>query len=116
MLERLRRDGPLLVVDAGNALERPDRFEPPDFLARQEEKLYLRTLTLMGYSLGDVAPAELAYGLDRFREAIRRGRRGSPRDRRPDRARARAVGERRDGASARCPPHDRGSHRDDAAV
>lgn len=69
LFERLRREGPFVALDAGNALARPEHYEPPDSLARQEERLYLRTMGQTGYPVGAVGPAELAYGLDRFRQA-----------------------------------------------
>ncbi len=69
-LAGLRRRGAVLALDAGNALMQPDRWSPPDALAREEEKLYLGTMARMGYPLAVVGPAELAYGLERFRDAV----------------------------------------------
>jgi hypothetical protein len=72
-LTRLRSRGPVLALDAGNTLMHPDRFAPPDALARQEEKLYLSAMVEMDYPLAAVGPAELAYGVDRFRDATTAG-------------------------------------------
>jgi len=69
MLQRLRQSAPVLALDAGNALMRPESFVAPDFLALEEEKVYLRSMATMGYPFAVVGPAELAYGLGRFRAA-----------------------------------------------
>jgi len=70
MLRRLGGRGPLLVLDAGNALAKPEHYPMPDFLALEEEKAYVDAMNRMGYAAAAVGPDELGYGLGRFRAAI----------------------------------------------
>ncbi len=74
MLGRLRAQNPLLVIDAGNALERADHYVERDFLTGEEQRVLLETMRSMGYSIGAVGPAELAQGPAAFRDVAKRTR------------------------------------------
>ena len=67
VIQRLRDAGPMLALDAGNALIRAEHFPMPDPLALGEEQAYLRAMAAMGVPFATVGPAELGYGLQRFR-------------------------------------------------
>jgi len=68
-LGRLRaRDPGALLIDAGNLFNRPDKQIELDYLTRQEQGLYLRTLDMMGYQAAAIGTTELTRGLDYFRE------------------------------------------------
>lgn len=72
VLERLRkRDPGVLVLDAGDAYLRPEKQNALDFLAREEQALYLRTMDLMRYQAAAIGTTELTFGLDHFREETR---------------------------------------------
>jgi hypothetical protein len=72
VLERIRRRQPdALVLDAGETFARPKTQAELDFLSRQEQELYLRTLDLMRYDAVAVGSTELHFGLDHFRDSTR---------------------------------------------
>ena len=68
VIKRLRAKGAVLALDAGNALIRAEHFPMPDALAHGEELAYVRAMAAMGYPVAVAGPAELGYGLQRFRE------------------------------------------------
>jgi len=71
-LERVRRKDPAaLVLDAGDSFIRPETQTGLDFLSRQEQTMYLRTLDMMRYDAVALGANELAHGLDFFREVTR---------------------------------------------
>ncbi|HEV8702315.1 MAG TPA: multiheme c-type cytochrome [Candidatus Polarisedimenticolia bacterium] len=71
-LARLRAGQPgALLVDAGGAFIRPEKQIELDYLARQEQALYLKTLDMMGYQASAIGTTELTLGLDYFREQTR---------------------------------------------
>ena len=68
-LARLRaREPGALLIDAGSLFNRPDKQIELDYLTRQEQGLYLRTLDMMGYQAAAIGITELTRGLDYFRE------------------------------------------------
>ena len=72
-LARLRaREPGALLIDAGNLFNRPDKQLELDYLTRQEQGLYLRTLDMMGYQAAAIGTTELTRGLDYFREQTAR--------------------------------------------
>jgi hypothetical protein len=72
VLEQLRRQDPgLLLIDAGDAFIMPDKQAELDYLSRQEEDLYLRTLDFMKYQAAAIGISELAFGAGAFRQATR---------------------------------------------
>jgi cytochrome c554/c'-like protein len=69
VLERIRqRDPAAIIVDAGSAFRRPEKDQPLDFLARQEQQLYLEAMAAMRYDASAVGVTELTFGAERFRE------------------------------------------------
>jgi hypothetical protein len=72
VVERIRRRHPdALVLDAGEAFARPKTQAELDFLSRQEQSLYLRTLDLMRYDAVSVGSSELHFGLEHFHDSTR---------------------------------------------
>ncbi len=72
VLERLRkRDPNLLLLDAGDAFVMPEKQAELDYLSREEQDLYLRTMDFMRYQAAAVGTAELAFGADHFRKETR---------------------------------------------
>ena len=70
MIERLRREHPdAALVDLGNAFAKPETPAELDYLAREEQRLYLRTMAAMGYDAMAVGTNELLYGTEWFRKA-----------------------------------------------
>jgi hypothetical protein len=71
-VERIRgRDPSALLLDAGAALLGGGRQREIDFLSREEQKLYLKTLDTMGYDVVALGVNELAFGFDSFRDLTR---------------------------------------------
>lgn len=69
-LDRLRAEASAVaLLDAGNAFPKPERPEPPGFLAREEQGLYFRLMRSMGYGAVAINEAELAYGADYFEQS-----------------------------------------------
>jgi len=62
-----RKDPGALLVDAGSAFVMPEKQNSLDFLTRQEQSLYLKTMDLMHYQAAAVGLSELTFGLDYFR-------------------------------------------------
>jgi len=88
-LERLRREHPgAPVIDLGNAFTRPENGALFDYLAREEQRLYLETMDAMHYDAAGIGVNELLFGSAWFRDATRRlsipylssniGERGAP--------------------------------------
>jgi 2',3'-cyclic-nucleotide 2'-phosphodiesterase (5'-nucleotidase family) len=72
ILERLRREHPgAPVVDLGNAFTRPENQTQLDYLAREEQRLYLETMAAMRYDASAIGMNELLFGSDWFREATK---------------------------------------------
>jgi cytochrome c554/c'-like protein len=72
VLRGLRKTDPnLILVDAGDAFLMPEKQAELDVLSRGEEDLYLRTMDFMRYQAAAIGTAELAFGADSFRNAIR---------------------------------------------
>jgi predicted metalloprotease with PDZ domain len=72
VLRALRKTDPnLLLIDAGDAFLMPEKQSELDFLSRGEQDLYLRTMDFMRYQAAAIGTAELAFGTDDFRKAIR---------------------------------------------
>ncbi|HET9939769.1 MAG TPA: multiheme c-type cytochrome [Candidatus Eisenbacteria bacterium] len=72
MIERLRREHPdAPLLDLGNAFAKPETPAELDYLARQEQRLYLQTMATMGYDAVAVGTNELLYGTGWFREATK---------------------------------------------
>ena len=72
VIARLRRADPAAVLlDAGNAFLRDDKLARLDFLSRQEQMLYLRTMAHDRYDAVAIGTTELTFGTDWFREAGR---------------------------------------------
>ncbi len=72
VLGRLRREHPgAPVVDLGNAFTRPENQTQLDYLAREEQRLYLETMAAMRYDAAAVGMNELLFGSVWFRGATR---------------------------------------------
>jgi len=70
-LERIRRQDPdVLILDAGDAFLLPKNQSDLDFLSREEQTLYLRTMDSMGYRAAAIGHTELRFGLDHFRKHV----------------------------------------------
>ncbi len=70
VLERLRRDHPgAPVVDLGNAFTRQENQTELDYLTREEQRLYLRTMAAMRYDASAIGMNELLFGSGWFRDA-----------------------------------------------
>jgi 2',3'-cyclic-nucleotide 2'-phosphodiesterase (5'-nucleotidase family) len=59
-----------LVLDAGDAFLMPDKQAALDFLSREEQSFYLRTMDAMRYQAAAIGTSELAYGPEHFRREI----------------------------------------------
>jgi len=72
MIARLRHADPeAVLLDAGNAFLRDEKMGAQDYLSREEQKLYLRTMAREGYAAVGIGTTELTYGVDWFEEARR---------------------------------------------
>ncbi len=72
VIARLRRAHPgALLLDVGNAFFRPDKQAELDFLSREEQRLYLETMSLMRYDAAAIGTTELLYGAGWFRDATK---------------------------------------------
>ena len=59
------------TVDLGNAFTRPENQTQLDYLAREEQRLYLETMAAMRYDAAAVGMNELLFGSVWFRGATR---------------------------------------------
>jgi len=66
VLDSLRREGPVVALDAGSALARPNKRGEPDDLSRQEERVGLRLMKDMSYDAIAVGETELSGGPQHF--------------------------------------------------
>jgi cytochrome c554/c'-like protein len=67
-VEKIRRGDPgTLLLDAGSFLAGAERLRETDFLSREEQGLYLRTLDWMRYDAAALGVNEVAFGLDSLR-------------------------------------------------
>ncbi|HEU4402321.1 MAG TPA: multiheme c-type cytochrome [Candidatus Polarisedimenticolia bacterium] len=72
MLERIRKSDPgVILLDAGDAFIRPEKQNTLDFLSREEQALFLRTMDLMRYQAAGIGTTELTFGPDHFRAETR---------------------------------------------
>ncbi len=71
VLQAIRKADPnALLLDAGDAFLMPDKQAALDFLSREEQALYLRTMDAMHYQAAAIGTSELAFGPDHFRKEI----------------------------------------------
>jgi len=72
VLERLRHEHPdAPVLDLGNAFTRPENQFELDYLAREEQRLYLETMAAMRYDASAIGMNELLFGSGWFRQATK---------------------------------------------
>jgi hypothetical protein len=67
-----RRDGGVVLLDAGNCFVRVDEQHQWDAFTHAEQRLYLELMSRMRYDAAAIGPAELAFGADTF-AAVARG-------------------------------------------
>jgi hypothetical protein len=72
VLDSIRMVDPeAVVLDAGNAFDRPDQYQSTDVLAKEEQRFYLEMMDRMRFSAAAIGMGEVARGPRYFREETR---------------------------------------------
>ena len=69
VIRTIRASDPnVILLDAGSAFSEPEKQTNPDFLSREEERLYFGLMGGLRYDAAAIGTTELATGLQHFRE------------------------------------------------